>query len=366
MRRVPAWVWVFVAGLSVFWIMLGSLSVGNARRHDYLNLYTGAFMALHGRFAELHQPQAQLELERKIVPSTGSLVPFVRPAFYALLLAPMALLPYETAIWFWIALQSFFLIGCWGWGLRRFGPDALVFGALYLPTALGIANGQDCVILLVLVLCAYAFAEKGKFWASGVFLGLMLIKFHLVLLWPVALLLQRRWQMLGGFAAAAGLEAAVSLALGGAQGARSYVALLLNNDLDRLSPTPEFMISFQGLAANLNITSVTGRGAIIVGILVLFLLAIRKASLAETFTAVSVASLLVAPHVYGYDAALLLLGLWLTIFLGHRRAPRIAAALLATPIPFGLTLADKPWAAAASLALTAFLALLALPKSGVK
>jgi hypothetical protein len=363
MRRVPAWVWVVVGSLSLFWIMLGSLSVENARRHDYLNLYTGASLALHGGFAELHDTQAQLRVERSIAPSTGSLVPFVRPAFYALLLAPMALLPYQVAFWFWIVLQSSLLLGCWAWSLRRFGADALVFAALYLPTALGIANGQDCVVLLALVICAYASAEKGKFLASGAFLGLMLLKFHLALLWPFALLLQRRWRMLGGFAIAGAAEVAVSLALVGVQGARNYVALLRNKDLDRLSPTPEFMISYQGLAANLNITSTGGRLAIVAGVAVLLVLAIRGATLAKLFTAVSVASLLVVPHVYGYDAALLLLGLWLTIFLADRPAARIAAALLATPIPFGLTLADKPWAAAAPVCLIAFLAILASDKS---
>ena len=363
MRRVPAWVWLAVAGLSVFWIMLGSLSVDNAQRHDYLNLYTGASLALQGRFADLHDTGAQLELERKIVPTTGPLVPFVRPAFYALLLAPMASLPYRTAFWCWIALQSALLLVCWTWSFHRFGPDALVFAALYLPTALGIANGQDCTILLALIVYAYSLAEKEKFWASGAFLGLMLVKFHLALLWPVALIIQRRWKMLGGFFAVAAAEVAVSIALGGVLGARNYVALLRNQDLDRLSPTPEFMISFQGLAANLNITSVTGKAAIVAGVLALFAVAIWRAPLQKLFAAVSTASLLAVPHVYGYDAALLLLGLLLTIFGATRPAPRIAATLLTTPIPFGLTLADKPWAAAASLSLTLFLATLAFDRT---
>ena len=40
MLRVPAWVWIVVAGLSVFWIMLGSLSIDNARRHDANDSWT--------------------------------------------------------------------------------------------------------------------------------------------------------------------------------------------------------------------------------------------------------------------------------------------------------------------------------------
>src|SRR5208283_650713 len=122
------------------------------------------------------------------------------------------------AFWVWIVLQSALLIGCWVWGFRRFGANALVFAAFSLPGPLGIASGQDCVVLLVLFIIAFALTERGKPLAGGAVLALMLIKFHLILLWPVALLLQRRWRMLGGFCAVALAEVCLTLALGGMQG----------------------------------------------------------------------------------------------------------------------------------------------------
>jgi len=319
-----------------------------ARQHDFLNLYTGGALALDGRFADLHDPDVQLERERRYVPRVDALVPFVRPAFYALLLAPLALLPYNTAFVVWIALQCCLLIGCWVWGARRFGPNALVFASFFLPPPLGIASGQDCVVLLALFILAYELHERNRPGWSGAVLAAMLIKFHLVLLWPLALLLQRRWRMLGGFCAMAGAEAAVSLALGGVRGAQTYVALLRNKSLEHLSPSPELMISYQGLAANLGITSFWAPAVMVAAVLAIFALAVFKAPLWRMFCLSALASLLIVPHVYGYDASLLLLPVWLAIFESVRPASRIAATLFSTPIPFGFALAGKPYAIVAS------------------
>src|ERR1700689_5088369 len=113
MRRVPVFVWVVVVAFCLLWVSLGSLITPGAKKHDFLNLYTGASLALDGKFAVMHDVDVQLERERKFVPSTDALVPFVRPSFYALLLAPLALIPFATAFWVWIAAQSALLMGCW-------------------------------------------------------------------------------------------------------------------------------------------------------------------------------------------------------------------------------------------------------------
>ena len=299
----------------------------------------------------------QLERERRYVPGTAELVPFVRPAFYALLLAPLALLPYNTAFAVWILLQSSLLIGCWLWAFRRFGYHALVFAAFFLPAPLGIASGQDCVVLLALFVLAFHLSERNRPVWSGVALAAMLIKFHLVLLWPVALLIQRRWRILAGFCAMAAAEAGLSILLGGFHGAALYVALLRNKSLDHLSPSPELMISFQGLAANLGLPY-AGALAIIALVIVAFLFAIRNAPLWRMFSITALASLLIAPHVYGYDAALLLLPIWLVIFESARPLSRIAATLLSTPVPFGFAMAGKPYALVSSASMLAFFLIL--------
>jgi hypothetical protein len=256
------------------------------------------------------------------------------------------------------------LAGTWAWAFRRWGADALIFGSMYLPTALGIAHGQDCVLMLAIVLGAYALAARGEHFRSGVILGAGLIKFHLFLLWPLALLIQRRWRMLAGACAAAAVEMSVSLALAGPDGMAKYFRLLRMSDLRHLSPSPELMINVRSLALNLpGIDSSALNGLLAAVAIVLTAAACWRAPLWRAVAAASVGSLLVVPHAYGYDAALLLAGLWLAIFesggeSGAREA-RITATVVLTPLPLMLGMAGSPFAGTEPLALLAFLTSLA-------
>ncbi len=348
MRRIPVSTAAIVLGMCVFWTMLGSRLVPMAERHDFLDLYTGGRLAWEGRFGELHSAGVQFAVERRMVPDLAEVVPFMRPDFYALALAPIGALPYHAALVVWIALQSALLIACWMWAWRRFGPDALVYCALFLPAVLGIASGQDCVLMLALLIVAFELDQSGRAFASGAVLGLMLFKFHLMVLWPVAMLMQKRYRMFAGFCVAGIAEIVLTFALGGIADARSYVAMLGDKTLDRAFIYEPLMVSYQGFLANLGIGSKWAAAAIIAAIGITFLIAIRRSPL---FVLAPLGSLIIVPHVYGYDAVLLLAPILLTIFQSKAKGARIAAAWLATPLPFGFALADKPWAIVASASL---------------
>ena len=360
---VPLYAVLAVLAFCAFWTLLGSILVPGARLHDFLNLYAGASLARDGVFAGMHVPEVQLQREQEYAPRLPELVPFVRPPFYALLLTPLAWLPFGTAFWAWLSLQAAVLAATWAWAFRRWGADALIFGSMYLPTALGIAHGQDCVLMLAIVVGAYALAARGQHFRSGLILGVGLIKFHLFVLWPLMLLIQRRWRMLAGTCVAAVVEIAVSLALAGPDGMTKYVRLLRMTDLRRLSPSPELMINLRSLALNFRVDSLAVSVLLTAAAVILTAAACWRAPLWRSVAAASAGSLLVVPHVYGYDAGLLLAGLWLAIFESGAqfgaRWSRISAAFLLTPVPFLLALAGSPWAAATPLALLAFLTSLA-------
>lgn len=363
-KRIPLGTWGLVLVAVGVWTALGSLVLESARRHDFLNLYTGARLALDGRFAEMHLPEVQLELERRFVPDVKPLVPFVRPHFYALFLAPMALLDFGTAFQAWLAFQTAVLLGCWYWAFRTFGPDSLVYSALFLPTALGIAHGQDCSLMLAVSIAAYRLARQERPLAAGIVLSLGFAKFHLFLLWPLALVASKRWKMLSGLLAGAAAEAVVSLALGGWVSIERYAALLRKKDLERLSPSPEIMVNIQGIAANLFGESALAAAILTLAALVLWWITVRRAELELWWSATALTGLLIVPHVYGYDAGLLLLPIWLILFRTTVKPARIAAALASTPIPYLMNLADKPWCAVSSLTLFGFLGALAFRPRG--
>jgi hypothetical protein len=317
-------------------------------------------MVAHGRTSVLYDPAVQLTFQREVIHSTSGVMPYIRPPFYALALVPLGLLPYGTAFVVWVSGQIVLLVGCWIWASRRFGIQAALIGSMFMPTALGIAHGQDCVFPLALLIASYALSERGRPVASGLVLGALLFKFHLILLWPLGLAMRRQWKMLSGFVAAGASLAAVSVAMVGIPGLRAYLALLQNPTLENLSPSPEYMISIPALLANLNVGSMSVPIAITGLVIAVWGWTIRAAPLEGMYTATSVACLLLVGHVYGYDASLLLLGIWLTLYLSDGRRARIGAMLVAMPFAFCFGPAGKPWGAVASLSLMAFLALLAI------
>jgi len=351
--------WIIIAGFSALWLVLGWHVREQAQSHDFLSLYTGAYMTSHGLAAHLYDPAAQWAVEKELAPSNTELVPFIRPPFYALLLSPLGRLPFGAAFVCWSLLQIGLLLACLAWAWQRFGTVALMLGCMSVPAAIGIAHGQDAVLFLAAVIVSYTLTERGEELIGGAALGVLLVKFHLTPLWIVAMILQRRWKMLAGFAATGAAAAGISLAMIGAGGVRSYAALLQNRDLEWLSPSPEFMISVQGLGANLGITSMAGYAGAAAAIVVLFLIGLQQAPLWRVYAVTTAASLLLVPHVYGYDAAMLLPGVWLAMFRAELRGTRIPVLWLCTPFPFVFALVGKPWAAASSLSVLAMLAALA-------
>lgn len=350
---------LLVVAFCALWAVTSVLLADMAMKADFLNLYAGATLAGQGRFGELHDQTVQLQIEREIVPGTTSLWPFVRPHFYAALLAPLSALPYSTAFAAWTALNWCALIGCWVWAAKRFGADALVFGAMYLPTALGIGHGQDSAILLAIVTAGYALAEKRRDFVAGLVVSFGLIKFHLLLLLPLAMWINGRRRMFAGYITGAAVLTGVSMLLAGSHGVSLYWSMLTDPRLQGLHPSPEKTISVRSLLLNFDQESLWLFWPLVIAVLVAGFIAVRGAPLWRWWSAACLASLLAPPHVYGYDAALLLLGIWLTAAHSSFPPSRIIGSLLAAPLVFGIGLVGKPLSAVPAAMLMAYLVALA-------
>ena len=358
-RPVPIGTLIAAVALSVFWIGLGSLLVEGARVRDFLNLYTGASIARDGDFSQLYDPTTQLQRERELVPATSELYPFVRPHFYAAFLTPLSLIPFSTAFWVWLVLHSLLLIGCWTWASQHFGPDAIIFGSLYLPTAVGIAHGQDSVFLLVIAIAAYVAAHRGKDLTAGALLAIGLMKFHLLFLVPVAMVFRGKWRFFQGFCAVAAIEVAFSALVAGWSGMRQYVDLLLAKDIRGLSPSPELMINVHSIPQNFGLDQPLVSGISVALVIGLVVVGVRGAPLWRWLSVALVGSLLVPPHVYGYDASILLLPMWLAMFSSKKLWTRLMALALGAPPVFFCSMAGAPWSAVPAIVLLLFLTALA-------
>jgi hypothetical protein len=358
-RPVPLHIWIVVAIMSVFWFALGSRIVPQAKQHDFLNLYSGGTLAGSGPFRQMYQPEVQLATERRLVPGLPELVPFVRPPFYALALAALADIPYRPAFAVWLALQIALYVGVLAWAKSRWGAQAVLLGAMFLPAALGIASGQDCVFMLAIVAGVIALEDRGRETAAGAVLALGLIKFHLFVAWPLVLLVQKRWRMLAGAAIVTAGEILLSWLLVGSTGLADYISLLGNQAIARLSPSPELMINLQALTLNVAADNAYLRLFLVLSVLGLAVVIGLRAPFRSAVVAATTASILVSPHVYGYDAALLFPSFCLVLFETRSALPKLLAVFLCSPVPYLLNLAGFPWRLATSLGLIFFLLFLA-------
>ena len=229
---------IAVAVLAVFWISVGTFAIRMARQHDFLSFYTGATLASEGRWAQLYDIQEQRAIQDRLVPGLPSLVPYIRPPVYALLVSPLAGLGFDTALSVWLALQIGLYCAIGLWIRRRFSEEGRLYWALFMPGAAGIMHGQDSPVILAVVALGFVLSESGRALAAGLVWSLLFVKFHICAGLAVALLAGRRSRELSGFAIGGAVLASISIALVGAPGVDSYVAMLTSTDLDRLSPSP--------------------------------------------------------------------------------------------------------------------------------
>ena len=311
----------------------------------------GASLVSHGHLSDLYDYGTQLNWWRAHEGSARPLVPYVRPPFYAAMQSAIAKWPPRTAFIIDVSSLSLILIACWFWFARSLGAYALVLAALFWPAALGIAFGQDCVLMLGLLAISYHLHQKGHDGWSGAVLALALYKYHLLLLIGPCMLLGRRSKMFAGFAATAAAEALSSLVLAGPQGLAAYVSLLFRKDLAGLYPSPQLMPNLNGLLLNFHVASAPALIAASAAILVCALISAWNAPWWRGMTSGIAASILIVPHVFGYDVTVLMLSLLLVVKLAETRLARVLAMWLCTPLVYLGNLFSSPWPALLPIAL---------------
>lgn len=322
------------SGFVAIWVAFGSTLVESAKDRDFLNLYVGATLAQEGRFSELHDQAAQLAVQQRHTPEATQLWPFVRPPFYALLLSWLRLFAFDTAFGVWLAVQISVMIACWIWAVRRFGISSLIFSAMYLPLAIGIAHGQDCAFMLAAAVGAYELLTRGRPGWAGAILALSLFKFHLLLLFPVVLWAAGERKMLRGYLYGAVGLTAFSMALVGATGVENYLHLLTDPNLQGLHPSPERTLGVFGLAYSLPAPRFVVIPILLLGLGALAAPAIWKAPRWRWWASGLIFCLMAVPHVYGYDAGVALMAVWLVFQHSSSVATRLIASIAATPLPY--------------------------------
>lgn len=320
--------------------------------NDFLQLYAGARLV---GTPELYDYKAHERIHVEVTEAHTYYpsIYFTRLPYYALILSPLAKLPYKTAYLIWqsisfLAVFTFILLYTREW------PETVVLAALSVPLLVNFTNGQDVGLSAALVGFAFLLIRRGlDFWA-GLLLSLCSIKFHLFILVPLVLIFHRRWKVLQGGLAGGAFLWALSIAAAGFAWPKAFLGMATSPGIHL---APERMPTFRNLVflltggENIPVEMLFNvAGAVLVAYLVW-----RIRRLEVAFGVALVGGLLVAHHAYSQDLLLLLVSAVLFATGGASRPLLTSTIIVGLPPTAFMLFFARPWSTFVPLMLLAIL-----------
>jgi hypothetical protein len=235
--------------------LVGARASASLKGTDFPDFYCAARMLAEGHGHQLYDAALQRQCQARYAGRTGTL--YIHPPFEAVLYLAVAWLPLRHAYLLWCLLNLAFL----AIGARRLAKEALLpwdwrilFAAslTFIPLLLCLVQGQDSILLLLLVILAFTNLRRERGFAAGCWLGVGLFKFHLVL--PLALVLvltqnrSLRSALAKGFSVVALGLAGFSAAISGWSVFTVYPEFLFHLQAQPFAGiVPQAMANFRGL-----------------------------------------------------------------------------------------------------------------------
>jgi hypothetical protein len=289
---------------------------GKPQATDFLAFWCAGRLALTGHVGAAYTLPALAALEHATaIMDPRTLLAFFYPPTFLLLCLPFAALPYPAAFVAFVCVPLVSLAV----GLRRILPaDFLPRGAGslwgYLPVAafpgllMNAATGQNGFWSAACFAWALLWLETRPALA-GACLGMLVVKPHLALVVPVALLAARRWRALLACAAVASGWMAISFAVLGTAAWRGFLASApaikdaLENHREDWGKLQSAFAAARILGAGLGAAYSVQMLVAVTVIAVLAVVAWRRPGAGAEVSAIVLAALLSTPHVLDYDLA---------------------------------------------------------------
>jgi arabinofuranan 3-O-arabinosyltransferase len=311
---VATWV-LFVASVA----RPGILDItGGLKGGDFLQFYTAGAIHNEGSIARLYDLEFFWDKGEQVSGYAKEHYLPVYPPQVAWMFAPFAHFSYTTALYLWWIIGTV----CYAAAMvlvYRSCPALQPYKRAFIMAAIGfpgffqaIGNGQVSLLLTLIGAGAMLLFAKGHPGWAGVVLGLAAFKPQVFASMLLVLLIARQWKTIAGATSTAVLQLAALAAFAGATILKTYLELAIT--LPKLNDTalavkPYQMHSLRGFWYLL-----VGEGKLyvllsaisILATLVLFYKAQHAVQDRLTFFAICVlAAMLVNPHVYIYDLAIL-------------------------------------------------------------
>jgi hypothetical protein len=317
---------------------------------DFSIFYAAGLTIRRGDGAVLYDDAVQRQTQQSFMRQTLAVrnpLPYNHPPFEALLYLPLTYTSYSHGYIIWFVANVMLLGACvyilrpWLSTLTTTFPRlVLVIPLVFFPAAYALLQGQDSIVLLALYCLAYVALLRKQETRAGVFLGLGLFKFHLVLPFAFLLLMRRRWRALLGILISASLELAISWAIVGGKELVRYPFYVWQ--INRKQPpgiiVPDTMPNLRGLIMGWGVSSSVLQVVLVAASLLLFIWAVRhwepgnldnSQAWRAGFSVAVITTFLVGYHSYTHDMTILLLPLLITFDrLLNPRRPKGAILLL--------------------------------------
>ena len=342
--------------IAVFWKFRDRVAKGYG---DFAMFYTAGRILADGQGRRLYDADLQLREQREFAPAVEGRetpLPFNHPPFEGLLFVGLARLPYFTAYGIWTAINLGILLSlprllrpCVE--LLREGSVGVWLPAMlaYFPLGLALLQGQDTVLLLLLLVLAYRALQRNADLQAGCWLALGLFRPQIVLPLVLLVALQRGWRLVSGFAAVGAGLGLVSVMMVGWRAVLQYPEFVRQAERALVDPAAVLrMPNLHGLLATVGpslgasdcwINGLTAVVSIVLIGVTTRLWSSGRASVFDLgFSMVLVTAVLVSYHAFDYDLTLLLLPMALVadfVFRGGERRSGLSLALL---LPIALLL----------------------------
>ncbi len=211
--RLVAYCWIAIAAITYVVDLLGRTRIGptdgvhDPFGADFINYWSGAYLALHGRAAEVYNFVAFHDFETALIGHQIYFYHYSYPPVLLLLTAPLALLPYAAALVAWLASTWY---GFYRALKLAAGDNALVLSLAAPAVFINALTGQNGALTAAVLGGGLLLVDRRPALAGMIF-GLMVYKPHLALMLPVAMIAGRRWRVVGAAAATALLLVSASI-----------------------------------------------------------------------------------------------------------------------------------------------------------
>lgn len=327
--------------------------------------YSAGYMVNSGHSAQLYDYRAQRSVQESVTDLPGAL-PFIHPAYEALIFAPLAALKFKTA-YFVFLFVNFLLLAAALYLVSRMIQDRVslfLLAAGFMPLSYALVWGQDSMIFLFLLSLATLLLSREGDLAAGLMLGLALFRFQHVI--PIALLflVWKRWRFVAGFALSSTVVLSVSLAMVGWEQIKIYIQELLVMSLGshdfayavEYGQKISWMPNIRGFIITIAGNSAWSQAAVffLSGAAMLFAAVRRPANGLQAITLAIPTAMLASYHLYVHDISQLLVPVAL-VMLGGVTVPARScyAALMAFVAPLLGIPPSRMFLAAVPLALFA-------------